>query len=184
MLLTGANAAVSQIVIQLAHKRGVRIIALVRDLAQADGLRALGADEVLDIADAGLGKRVQELTGGKGFNVALDAVGGAIGTKIFEHIAPFGRFVLYGSISKDPGQYFNAQLVYKNLFVKGFGVRAYLNGLSPDGRAAMTQSLIAAIGDPAFQLPVVRSYGLDQFRAAILENGQGGRSGKILFKIN
>jgi NADPH:quinone reductase-like Zn-dependent oxidoreductase len=183
MLLTGANSSVSQIVIQLAHKRGVRIIAVVRDLAQADGLRASGADEVLDIADAGLGKRVQEVTDGKGFNVALDAVGGAIGTKIFENIAPFGRFVLYGSISKEPAQYFNAQMVYKNLVVKGFGVRAYLNDLSASGRAAMIKGLIEAIGDPAFQLPVARSYRLDQFREALRENDRGGRGGKILFKI-
>jgi NADPH:quinone reductase-like Zn-dependent oxidoreductase len=183
MLLTGANAAVSQIVIQLAHQRGVRIIALVRDLAQADGLRALGADEVLDIEDPELSKRVQELTGGKGFNVALDAIGGDIGTKIFENIAPFGRFVLYGSMKKEPAQYFNAQMVYKNLLVKGFGVRAYLNEQTPDGRAAMVQGLIEALGDPAFQLPVVRSYGLDQFREAIRENDRSGRGGKILFKI-
>jgi NADPH:quinone reductase-like Zn-dependent oxidoreductase len=183
MLLTGANSSVSQIVIQLAHKRGVRIIALVRDMAQADGLRALGADEVLDIADAGLGKRVQELTGGKGFNVALDAVGGAIGTMIFENIAPFGRFVLYGSISKEPVQFSNAQMVYKNLLVKGFGVRAYLNDQSTDGRAAMVKGLIDAIGDPAFQLPVVQSYRLDQFKEAINANSQNGRGGKILFKV-
>ena len=184
MLLTGANSSVSQIVIQLAHKKGVRIIALVRDLAQADGLRALGADEVLDIDDSGLVQRVQELTGGKGFNVALDAIGGAIGTKIFEHIAPFGRFVLYGSMKKEPAQYFNAQMVYKNLLVKGFGVRAYLNDQSAPQRAAMIQGLIEAIGDPAFQMPIAQSYGLRQFREAIRENDRRGRDGKILFKIS
>ena len=183
MLLTGANSSVSQIVIQLAHKRGVRIIALVRDLVQADGLRAIGAEEVLDIDDQGLGRRVQELTDGKGFNVALDAIGGAIGTKIFENIAPFGRFVLYGSMRKEPAQYFNAQMVYKNLLVKGFGVRAYLNDQSAGERTNMIQSLVEALGDPAFQLPVAQSYGLDQFKEAIRENGRRGREGKILFKL-
>ncbi|MDO6435157.1 zinc-dependent alcohol dehydrogenase family protein [Flavitalea sp. BT771] len=184
MLLTGANSSVSQILIQLAHRSGVRIIALVRDLAQADGLRALGADEVLDIEDQGLGKRVQELTGGKGFNVALDAIGGAIGTKIFELIAPFGRFVLYGSTKKEPAQYFNAQMVYKNLLVKGFGVRAYLNDQTASQRAAMIKGLVEALGDPAFQLPVAQSYRLDQFKEAIRENDRSGRGGKILLKIN
>src|SRR5258708_6762452 len=63
MLLTGANSSVSQIVIQLARQQGVRIIALVRDLAQAPGLRSLGAEEVFDIDDPHLSDHIQRLTG-------------------------------------------------------------------------------------------------------------------------
>ena len=184
MLLTGANSSVSQIVIQLAKQRGVRIIALVRDLAQAPGLRLSGADEVLDIEDEHLSDRIQELTGGKGINVALDAVGGAIGTKIFENIAPFGRFVLYGSIKKEPAQFFNAQMVYKNLFVKGFGIRAYLNNQTKTQREAMIQGLIEAMGKPSFQLPVAGSYTFDRFKEAFRENDRKGREGKVLIVSN
>jgi len=183
MLLTGANSAVSQILIQLAKQRGVHIIALVRDLAQAPGLHALGADEVFDLDDPQLSGHIQRLTDGKGFNVAMDAVGGPIGTKIFENIAPFGRFILYGSIKKEPAQYFNAQLVYKNLTVKGFGVRAYLEGLSRTQRTGMIQGLIEALEKPSFQLPVAQTYPLDQFKAALKANSQPGRDGKILFKL-
>jgi NADPH:quinone reductase-like Zn-dependent oxidoreductase len=61
MLLTGANASVSQIVIQLARERGVQIIALVRDLAQAPGLRSLGADEVFDIDDEHLSDQIRRM---------------------------------------------------------------------------------------------------------------------------
>jgi len=182
MLLTGANSAVSQILIQLAKQKGVRIIALVRDLAQAPALHALGADEVFDIEDPQLSGHIQRVTDGKGFNVAMDAVGGAIGTKIFENIAPFGRFILYGSIKKEPAQYFNAQLVYKNLTVKGFGVRAYLNELNRSQRAEMIKNLIEYIGKPSFQLPVAATFGLDQFKEALKNNSLNGRSGKILFR--
>ena len=183
MLLTGANSSVSQIVIQLARQRGVRIIALVRDLVQAPGLRSMGAEEVFDIDDPQLSDHIQRLTGGKGINVALDAVGGAIGTKIFENIAAFGRFILYGSIKKEPGQYFNAQLVYKNLFIKGFGIRAYLNNQTKAQRIGMIRGLTEAMGKASFQLPVAQTYGWQQFREALKENDRKGREGKIILKF-
>jgi NADPH2:quinone reductase len=184
MLLTGANSSVSQIVIQLARQRGVRIIALVRDIAQAPGLLSLGADAVFDMEDTRLPEHIQQLTGGKGIDVALDAIGGAIGTTIFENIAAFGRFVLYGAIKKEPGQYFNAQLVYKNLFVKGFGIRSYLNNQTKTQRAEMIRGLIDAMGKASFQLPVARSYKWDQFKEAIRENSVSGRPGKVILKFN
>jgi len=182
-LLTGANSSVSQILIQLAKQKGIHIIALVRDLAQAPGLRTLGADEVLDIEDPQLAEHVKQLTDGKGFNIAFDSIGGSIGTRIFENIAPFGRFIVYGSVKKEPGQYFNAQIVYKNLTVKGFGVRAFLNSLSKPQRDDMIHNLISILGKPGFQLPVAQTYGLDEFKAALKANSQNSRPGKILFKI-
>ena len=182
-LLTGANSSVSQILIQLAKQKGIHIIALVRDLAQAPGLRTLGADEVLDIEDPQLAEHVKQLTDGKGFNIAFDSIGGSIGTRIFENIAPFGRFIVYGSVKKEPGQYFNAQIVYKNLTVKGFGVRAFLNSLSKPQRDDMIHNLISILGKPGFQLPVAQTYGLDEFKAALKGNSQNSRPGKILFKI-
>lgn len=181
-LLTGANSSVSQILIQLAKQKGIHIIALVRDPAQAPGLRALGADDVLDIDDPRLSERVKQLTDGKGFNVAFDSIGGSIGTRIFENIAPFGRFIVYGSVKKEPAQYFNAQMVYKNLTVKGFGVRAFLNSLGKPQRDEMIQNLIAILGKPGFQLPVAQTYSLDEFKAALKANSQSSRPGKILFK--
>jgi NADPH:quinone reductase-like Zn-dependent oxidoreductase len=184
MLLTGANSAVSQILIQLAKQAGIRMIALVRDLALAPVLCSLGAEEVLDIGDPQLADRIQQLTEGKGFNVAFDAIGGTIGTRIFENIAPFGRFVVYGSVKKEPVQYFNAQIVYKNLTVTGFGVRAYLNRLSKDQRDKMVRNLAEVIGRPSFRLPVAGSYTLDQYKEALAANSASGRPGKVLFKIS
>ena len=182
MLLTGANSSVSRILIQLAKQRGIHIIALIRDQAQAPQLRALGADEVFDLEDARLSDHIRQLTDGKGFNVAFDPIGGSIGTKIVENIAPFGRFILYGSIKKEAAHYFNAQIVYKNLSIKGFGVRAYLTQQTRVQRAAMTRDLIEAIGKSSFQLPVANSYPLDQFKAALKENDLSGRPGKVLLK--
>src|SRR5258708_16455279 len=183
MLLTGANSSVSQILIQLAKQRSVRIIALVRDRAQAPGLRPLGADEVFDIEDIQLSNRIHKLPHGKGFNVALDAIGGSIGTKIFGNIAPFGRFVMYGSVQNEPAQYFNAQIVSTNLITKGFGIRAYLTQQTRTQRSTMIQEMIETIGKPSFQLPVANTYTLGQYQAALKENGLSGRPGKILFKL-
>ena len=180
MLLTGANSTVSRILIQLASQKGVRIIALIRNLAQSPELHALGAEQVLDIEDPRLSDHIRQLTDGKGFNVAMDPIGGAIGTKIFENIAPYGRFILYGSVKKEPAQYFNAQIVYKNLTVKGFGVRAFLTRQTKAQRDIMTRDLIEAIGKPDFQLPVAQTYTLDQYKEALKANSLSSRPGKIL----
>lgn len=180
LLLTAANSTVSKIAIQLAHIRNIRIIAVVRNLQQSDELKALGATEVLKLDDEFINK-VKEITSGKGVNAALDAVGGPTGTNVLQCMAAGGTVVIYGLLSKDPVRFHNSTIIYKNLCLKGFGVRGYLQSQDALQKEEMITFLIEAIKKQSFQLPVAGTFALDQFKEALKAEAETGRKGKILF---
>jgi NADPH:quinone reductase-like Zn-dependent oxidoreductase len=184
MLLTGANSALGRIIIQLAVQKGIRIIALVRDMAQAAELQSLGAKLVYHLDDPHLADHIQQTTEGKGLPAALDTIGGPLLTTIIQNMAPFGRLIIYGRIKDEPAQFDNGQILYKNLTIRGFGVRSFLSGQTKTQRADMIQQLAALIGQPSFQLPVTETFPWQQFKKALQQNNQSGRSGKTLLKFS
>lgn len=78
VLVTGANGGVGRFALQLAALAQAHVTALVRDLAQADVLRALGAHDV-----------VTELDGD--FDTIVEGVGGDALSQAIQHVAPNGK---------------------------------------------------------------------------------------------
>jgi len=184
MLLTGANSALGRIIIQLAVKKEVHVIALVRDMAQAAELQSLGAKFVYHLDDPHLAGDIQQATEGKGLSAALDTIGGPLLTTIIQNMAPFGRLIIYGRIKDEPAQFNNGQILYKNLTIRGFGVRSFLSGQTKTQRADMIRQLAAIIGQSSFQLPVAETFPWRQFKNALQQNNQSGRPGKTLLKFS
>jgi len=184
MMLTGANSALGHIVIQLAHQKGVPVIALVRDMTQAAELQSLGATLVYHLDDPHLTDHIQQATEGKGLSTALDTIGGSLLTTIIQNMAPFGRLIIYGRIKDEPAQFSNGQILYKNLTIRGFGVRSFLSGQTKTQRTDMIRQLTVLIGQPSFQLPVAQIFPWRQFKKALEQNSQSGRSGKTLLKFS
>jgi NADPH:quinone reductase-like Zn-dependent oxidoreductase len=182
LLLTAANSTVSRLVMQLAKLRDIKVIAAVRNLKQAGELKQLGADVVIHAEDEQFSEQVNTITSGVGMNAALDAVGGGLGTKMLQNMATGGRIIIYGLLSKDPVQFFNAQVIYKNLELKGFGVRGFLQSQPEAKRAEMIQTLVEEIAKPSFALPVAEAFSLEQFKGALAADGHPRRKGKIIFK--
>lgn len=184
LLLTAAGSALAGIVIQLARRRGIPVIAVVRDLAQAPGLQALGADAVLDAAAPDFEERVREITGGEGVHAALEAVGGDTGTRTIAVMGDQGRVLIYGMMDSAPVRFNNAQIVYNNLELVHFGIRAYLDGQTPAEREAMRGALLSLLEDEALVMPVEGSFPLEAYREALAAHAQRGRRGKILFRLS
>ncbi|MFQ6325912.1 quinone oxidoreductase family protein [Nocardia sp. CWNU-33] len=88
-LVTAAASGVGHLAVQLARVRGAaRVVAAVSDLAKADFVRDLGADQVVGYGQESWGDPV---------DYALDAVGGELLTPAVAALAPGGRLVAYSS---------------------------------------------------------------------------------------
>ncbi|WP_433731837.1 quinone oxidoreductase family protein [Nocardia sp. CA-129566] len=88
-LITAAASGVGHLALQLARVRGAaRVVAAVSDIAKADFLRDLGADEVVAYDHESWGDPV---------DYVLDAVGGDLLTPAVAAVAPGGRLVAYSS---------------------------------------------------------------------------------------
>lgn len=92
VLVTGASGGVGRFAIQLAKLAGARVTAVAR---RTDGLRELGADELLTELEPS----------GPTFDVILDAVGGPVLAAALQRVAPAGLVVSFASTVPDPVTY-------------------------------------------------------------------------------
>jgi len=88
VLVTGASGGVGTFAIQLAKHAGAHVTALAR---RQEGLRELGADEVVD-----------SVPEGAEYDTILDGVGGPILGAAIGAVAPFGTVVSFANTIREP----------------------------------------------------------------------------------
>jgi NADPH:quinone reductase-like Zn-dependent oxidoreductase len=86
-LVTGAAGAVGSAACQIALQRGLRVLGLVKDHTELEGVEIIRSSEDL------VG-RVRELTGGRGVDVCLDTVSGPIFPTVIESLAIGGKLAV------------------------------------------------------------------------------------------
>jgi NADPH:quinone reductase-like Zn-dependent oxidoreductase len=91
VLVTGASGGVGTFAVQLAKQAGAHVTALAR---RQEGLRELGADEVVD-----------SVPHGAEYDTILDGVGGPVLGAAIGAVAPFGTVVSYASTVQEPVTY-------------------------------------------------------------------------------
>ncbi|MFU8840648.1 MAG: quinone oxidoreductase family protein [Nitriliruptoraceae bacterium] len=99
VLVYAAAGGVGRLLVQLALRRGARVLAATSTPEKAEEVRSLGADEVLLYRDVDVAARVRELTGGAGVDVVYDSVGRATFETSLRCLRPRGLMVLYGASS-------------------------------------------------------------------------------------
>ena len=96
----GASGSGSML-IQVAKALGARVTTTVRDRAKGGFAKAAGADLVIDSRSEDVVARVMAWTEGRGADVAIDNLGGAVLAKSIEAVKPQGVVVAYG-FAADP----------------------------------------------------------------------------------
>ncbi len=96
VLVTGASGGVGGALVQLAKRRGARVLA-VTSATKTAAVRAIGADEVLDRARHDLDKAVLDVTGG--IDVFADVVGGESFGPLLETVRRGGHCTTAGAIA-------------------------------------------------------------------------------------
>ena len=93
VLVTGASGGVGSAAVQLARRRGSRVIAIA-STAKMDDLRALGADEVID-----RGADLVATLGADSIDVVVDLVAGDGWPTLLDVLRRGGRYVTAGAIA-------------------------------------------------------------------------------------
>jgi threonine dehydrogenase-like Zn-dependent dehydrogenase len=96
-------------------RRGVRVIVCELDRARRDMAHRLGADVVIDPSVGDVVAEVKQLTGGRGADAVVAAVGGArVDELAFELVGKTGRVVLFASAHPSFGVGADHNLIHKN----------------------------------------------------------------------
>lgn len=182
LVLTAGNSVVAQLVAKLAVIRGIRVIATVRSVKYKVMLNRIGA-EVINVTDGTVAEEINRLTEGRGVAAVLDAVGGETGTDLLTCLQDQGKYIIYGRLETAPMQVDNATMLYKNLVISSFGIRAYYNSKTRQEMTALVRSLAEIVGRPEFKMPVQAAYPLDEYQEAIRMALDKASEGKVVFKM-
>ena len=96
VLVLGAAGGIGTSAIQIAKAAKAKVIAAASTAQKADFCRTIGADEAIDLSSQDIRARLKEITAGKGPDVVLDPVGGALAEPVFRSIAWRGRYLVIG----------------------------------------------------------------------------------------
>jgi NADPH2:quinone reductase len=98
-LVHAAAGGVGLLLIQMAKRRGARVLGTVSTPEKARLAKEAGADEVIQYTTEDFEAEVKRLTGGRGVQVVYDSVGKTTFEKSLNVLAPRGTLVLFGQAS-------------------------------------------------------------------------------------
>ena len=120
VLVHSAAGGVGVVAMQIAKAAGARVIGTVSSDAKIAVAKQHGADEVINYVTHDFTEEAKRLTGGRGVDLILDAVGKPTFEKGLGCLAPFGHSILYGRAGGPPDKLDVFRLFEKSLKVSGF----------------------------------------------------------------
>jgi NADPH:quinone reductase len=129
VLVLGASGGVGHAAIQLAHAMGARVLAGILRPERTASVRAAGADAVIDLSAANLRDslraEVYAETEGRGVDIILDPLGGAIFDAAMRALAWRGRLVVIGFAAGAIPTIKTNYLLLKNIEISGLQISDY-----------------------------------------------------------
>lgn len=182
VIQNAANSGVGRAVIQIARDLGLRTVNIVRRPELIPDLEAEGGDVVL-VEGEDLRARIKDGTGGASIALALNCVGGESALNLANALAPGGTIVTYGAMSRQPLRIPNGLLIFQDLRWRGFWITQWYQTAPPAVVAEMFARLFLLAQRGVLKTTVDRRFSLGEVNAALAAAQAGGRSGKILFKM-
>lgn len=179
LAVTAGHSLVSTLLIQMAVRRGVRVVAIVRRKVEGRDLTALGAAAVIELStlDIPLAQAVRTAIGGANLASVVDAVGGAVLTALLEALGVQGRAVIVGAYDLAPFQT-NALKVLMEGQVIGAYIYRYFFEPPTAADGPWLKSLLDELADPSVEVLIAGRRPLADFRAALEETVRAPETGK------
>jgi NADPH:quinone reductase-like Zn-dependent oxidoreductase len=164
VLAPAIGGAVGNAVTQLARARGAaKAISTTTNPAKAEQARALGFDNVIDLSAESLTDGVARLTGGRGVDVVIDSVGGALTGHALTTLAVGGVLTSLGYSAGRKTTIDVTDLIWKRASMSGFSLFAQSHAIKAAAWAAILPLLTSGRVKPV----VERAYKLDEAAEAL-----------------
>jgi NADPH:quinone reductase len=129
VLVLGASGGVGRAAVQLARAMGARVLAGIARPEKEAALLAAGAEAVIDLSQANLRDTLREqvyaATHGRGADIILDPLGGAVFEAALRALAWCGRLVVIGFAAGGIPTLKTNYLLLKNIEISGLQVSDY-----------------------------------------------------------
>jgi len=129
VFVLGASGGVGGAAVQLARAMGARVLAGISRPEREMAVRAAGAEAVIDLSAANLRdslrEQVYQATQGRGADIVLDPLGGAVFEAALRALAWCGRLVVIGFATGAIPSIKTNYLLLKNIEVSGLQISDY-----------------------------------------------------------
>ena len=180
LVQTAGASAVARVAAQLAVRRGVRPVSIVRRESHRPPLEAIGATVVVAEANTKETRAALRDAVGDGARAVFDPVAGETGALALSSLAEGGVHVVYGALSGAPLAVSPAALIYRDVTVRGL----WRTQWAARADAAPLRDALAKLADLAVEgaitLPVAATFDLSEPAAAVEAATSHGRWGKVL----
>ena len=180
VLVHSAAGGVGLAAVQIAKAAGARVIGTVSSDNKIGLVKEHGADEVINYATKDFAAEAKRLTGGRGVDLILDAVGATTMEKGLTCLAPFGHLILYGRAGGAPEPLNLFKLFEKSAKVSAFTL--YTVAALPDLQRRGIEESIRLVAEKKVKLVIGKTFPLAQAGEAhrFMESRQS--VGKLILK--
>ncbi len=160
VLVHSAAGGVGIVAVQIAKVAGARVIGTVSSDSKGALAKEYGADDVINYATKDFAAEANRLTGGRGVDLILDAIGATTFDKGMTCLAPFGHLILYGRSGGAPEPLNLFRLFDKSTKVSGFTL--YTVAAVPEAMRRGIEESFKLIAQGKVKLLVGKSFPLAQ----------------------
>jgi NADPH:quinone reductase-like Zn-dependent oxidoreductase len=149
VLAPAIGGAVGNAVTQLARAQGAgKAISTTTNPAKAAQARARGFDDVIDLSAESLANGVARLTGGRGVDVVIESVGGALTGQALATLALHGVLTSLGYSAGRKTTIDVTDLIWKRASMSGFALAAQSHATTAAAWATILPLLDLETGEP------------------------------------
>jgi len=174
-----ANSGVGGYLMQLARRRGLRTVNVVRRESAVAATKAQGGDVVL-VDGEDLVQRVSEVTGGARIRLGIDAVGGSATDRLAQCLSEGGTLVNYGMMGGEPCRVAPSSFIFRDITLRGFWLVKWIREASRDAQRALYGELAQLVASGVLHARVHATYPVQRIQEAVAAANVGERDGKIL----
>lgn len=178
LLVLGGSGGIGMAAVQVGRAAGARVIATAGSQEKVEFCRAMGADLVLDYRAPGFVDTVLAATDGRGADVVVDPVGGAMFHLARRCTAFEGRLVCVGFASGEVPEVTLGHVLVKNYAILGLHLALYRSTRRELLRSVHSQ-LVQLLTD-GIVTPSVRKLPLEQAVDGLKLMRDGAAMGKVV----
>ncbi|MFY0569364.1 zinc-binding dehydrogenase [Archangium lansingense] len=176
---TAAASALGRMLLKLAARERIPLVNVVRRKENAELLRGLGAEHVVDSSEPGFEERLRELFHRLGVTLAFDAVAGPMTGHLLAAMPPGGCVTVYGALSEEESRIPPGAFIFERKRVEGFWLSDFfLSGFGPKQLRALMN--VPALVGREMETPVRARLELTKAREAVKLAAEEMTSGKVL----
>ncbi|MBM4246258.1 MAG: NAD(P)H-quinone oxidoreductase [Deltaproteobacteria bacterium] len=182
-LVHGGGSGVGTAAIRLLREAGAEIYVTAGSAAKCRRCVELGATAAIDYKTEDFAERIRELTGGRGVDVVLDAIGGSYFARNVASLATGGRLVVIGLTGGASSEINLATLMLKRLHVIGSTLRTRSATEKAEIVASFEQRFGAAVAAGRLGVTVDRVLPLAQAPEAHRAVAASEHFGKVVLQV-